>query len=136
MKAIATSFASMADLRAFQAAKARGLSDQQAFKVGDNGIGCWGDVTAQTSLPMCALPPEIMALRWGSKGGARRKRVVIQTNGKSVTCILADCMPHVSNITNGAGIDLNPAAIATLGLPTECRQLVTWDWADGDLAPA
>lgn len=40
MKVTASDFASLKDLAAFKAAKARGLSDVKAFAVGDNGIGC------------------------------------------------------------------------------------------------
>ena len=55
---IASSFADLADVEAFKKAKAKGLTDQEAFKVGDNGVGAWGDFTAQEDTPMCALPPE------------------------------------------------------------------------------
>src|SRR5947207_12121824 len=38
----ASSFADPADVAAFKRCKERGGSDQDCFKVGDNGIGAWG----------------------------------------------------------------------------------------------
>lgn len=130
MHVIASSFADPADVAAFKRAKARGLSDTQAFAVGDNGIGFWGDNTAQTTTPMCALPPEDMIERYGFVHKAARKPVLVTYKGRSITCILADRMPHRANIKNGAGIDLNPAAIAQLGLPKGAMVVVDWRWAD------
>ena len=50
----ASSFADPADVRRFRACKAAGKSDQECFKVGDNGVGCWGDDTT-TAVPMLSL---------------------------------------------------------------------------------
>jgi len=41
-KVIASSFADPADVRAFKRCKAQGKTDQECFRVGDNGVGCWG----------------------------------------------------------------------------------------------
>ena len=38
-KGFASSFADLADVRAFKRAKAKGMTDQEAFRYGDNGIG-------------------------------------------------------------------------------------------------
>jgi hypothetical protein len=47
---VASSFADPADIRAFKKCKATGKTDQQCFKVGDNGIGNGGTIPPQTSL--------------------------------------------------------------------------------------
>lgn len=131
MNVLASSFADPADVRAFKRCKAKGGSDAECFKVGDNGIGCWGDLTAQDQTPMCALPPDDMIARWGSVAKAKRKRVrVARENGISVECILADRMPWKKNIKNGAGIDLNPAASRRLGLKPPFLEKVAWEWVE------
>jgi len=38
-------------------------------------------------------------------------------------------MPEKTNITNGAGIDLNPDACAALHLQPPVLTRVTWQWA-------
>lgn len=123
----ASDFASLKDLAAYRAAKKRGLSDPAAFKLGDNGQGCWGDLTAQEHTPMCALPPETMAEWWGGKGAAKHQRVSVvdKASGLRCTCVVADIMPKRANITNGCGIDLNPAALIQLGLQSPIKRAVT-----------
>lgn len=122
----ASSFADPADVLAFRRCKAQGKSDQECFKVGDNGIGEWqDDCTGPT--PMCALPRE----DWEPFGNAARgKKVVVTANGKTVICELRDTMPHRAHITNGAGIDLNPGAIAALGLHPPVMVSAIWQWLD------
>ena len=98
---MASSFADPGDVAAFRHCKAQGKSDQECFKVGDNGIGKWGDDTT-VDTPMCALPPE----DWEHFGGAARgAKVLVKGNGRQVVCELCDTMPHKAHITNGAGID-------------------------------
>ena len=124
MKVIASSFADPADVLAFRRAKLKGMTDQQAFKVGDNGIGCWGDDTTAPA-PMCALPPE----DWRPLGKkARGAKVLVRANGKQVVCELRDTMPRKRNITNGAGIDLNPAACYALGLKPPVMVRAEWEF--------
>ncbi len=124
-KVKASSFADPADVAAFRRCKANGGTDQQCFKVGDNGIGCWGDDTT-ADRPMCALPPE----DWSPLGSkARGAKVLVKANGNSVVCELRDTMPKKANIPNGAGIDLNPAAVAALGLKPPIMISATWEWA-------
>src|SRR5262245_55456624 len=113
---VASSFADLADLAAFKKAKEQGMSDQEAFKVGDNGIGAWGDFTAQDETPMCALPPDDWLGKWGSAKAARGKKVIVTFKGQSVIGELRDTMPHKANITNGAGIDLNPGFAKAFGV--------------------
>jgi hypothetical protein len=121
---LASSFADPADVRAYHEAKARGLSDEEAFKVGDNGIGKWGDDTT-ADRPMCALPPE----DWMGVEGARGKLVRVEANGAVALCELRDTMPAKAHITNGCGIDLNPAAAKALGLHPPFKVPAVWSWA-------
>ena len=124
---LASDFASLADLAAYQKAKKKGWSDKRAFGVGDNGVGCFNDLTAQLHTPMCALPPETMTEWFGSVMKARHMqvKVVDEVTGRSCVCIIADRMPERKNITNGCGIDLNPAAVAALELRSPLKRKVT-----------
>lgn len=131
---IASEFATIQDLNAYHMAKARGLSDRQAFAIGDNGIGCWGDLTAQAHTAMAAIPPEHMAEEWGSVSAAKHQRILVLRGNISVECIIADRMPHLANITNGAGIDLNPAASNALDLPKGGMVKVTWGKIENGVA--
>jgi len=108
----ASTFADPADIAAFKKAKSAGLSDQQAFKVGDNGVGKWGDDCSQGAGPMVALPPE----DWKGLKVPRLAAVEVTANGRTVIAKLGDTMPARANITNGCGIDLNPDACQALGL--------------------
>lgn len=122
---LASTFADPEDLAAFKAAKARGESDQEAFKVGDNCVGEWGDSTAEGSGPSFALPPE----DWRPFGAAPRlKKATISCGGKSVVAELKDSMPHVANITNGCRLDMNPDLCAALGIHVNSKTQVTWQW--------
>ena len=123
-KILASSFADPADIAAFRRCKAKGMSDQQAFKYGDNGIGKWGDDTT-THVPMCALPPEDW-IELGTK--ARGAKVKVTINGVSVICELRDTMPRKANIHNGAGIDLNYAALLAFNLRPPIMVDATWEF--------
>lgn len=123
---IASEFATDEDLRAYQKAKAEGKSDEEAFAVGDNCIGCWGDRTNGT-IPMCALPPETMVETWGSVANAKHQHILVSYKTSNCVCLVADRMPHLTDITNGAGVDLNPAAVQVIGLPYGAMEQVTWD---------
>jgi hypothetical protein len=126
----ASSFADPVDIKAFEECKAEGKSDNECFKVGDNGIGCWGDSTVEGTGPSCALPPETMTARWKSKANAKHKEVLVQRkeSGKEVVCILKDQMPSIKNLHNKAHIDLNPDACAALGLEPPIMEPVLWWW--------
>jgi hypothetical protein len=125
----ATCFADESDVARFKACKEAGGSDEHCFEVGDNGEGAWGDDTT-TDEPICALPPEDMIERWGSCDAAYRKKVLVAVIGRSVICSMKEKMPHRRFIKNGAGIDLNPAAIRMLGRSPgpnfSCQ--VAWRW--------
>lgn len=125
----ASSFADPADIKAFRRCKAQGKSDQECFKVGDNGVGCWGDDTSEGSGPSCALPPDDMIEGWGSIEGAKHAGVLVEVRGKIVKLVLKDRMPWKTNITNGAAIDLNPDAAALLGLEPPFLVSARWKWA-------
>jgi hypothetical protein len=125
----ASSFADLKDLAAFQHAKALGWSDKRAFSVGDNGIGAWGDLTARDDVAMCALPPEDWLAKWQSAPVARGQRVSVTYKGQTVIGELRDTMPHKANITNGAGIDLNPGFAKAFGVtPPFMLSDVGWNW--------
>lgn len=125
----ASSFADPADVAAFWRCKKRGGTDKQCFKLGDNAIGCWGDDTSQGSGLSCALPPEDMMEKWGSVKAAKHKKVTVTANSRTVICTLKDRMPPRANITNGAIIDLNPDAVAALGLKPPIMVSAVWSWA-------
>ena len=127
MRVTASSFADPADVRAFRRCKDRGGSDQDCFKVGDNGIGCWGDDVSEGTGPACALPPDDMIATWGSIDDAKHKQINVQANGNSVVCVVKDRMPWKRHIKNGAGIDLNPDAVAALGLTPPIMVDAEWD---------
>lgn len=120
----ASSFADAADKAAFLRCKAKGRSDMECFKVGDNCVGLWGDAT-DAPRPMCALPRD----EWEGLGTAARGRLVeVRINGHTVVCELRDTMPRKRNIRNGAGIDLNPAAVAAAGLKPPIMARAAWRW--------
>lgn len=125
---IASEFADAADIEAFRRCKAQGKSDQDCFKVGDNGIGVWGQSTAPGSGACCALPPEDMEERWGSVANAKGRLVSVIYKGATVVCALKDRMPHRANIKNNAGIDLNEDARKALGMPKGGMVRVIWKW--------
>ncbi len=125
----ASSFADPADVEAYRKAKAAGKTEQEALRLGDNGIGCWGD-DCTAPVPICALPPDDWN-RFGS--GARGKKVKVTAlvcgEVRSFTCELRDTMPHKAEITNGCGIDLNPSAVSLLGMKPPIKIPVVWSWA-------
>ncbi len=118
-KTIATSFADPADIRAFIKCKATGQTDLQCFRVGDNGIGLWGDSTVEGTGPCCALPASAWHEYYST---ARKKKVIVEVGGKTAVCELKD--------TSGSRnvIDLNPDACALLGLTPPVKAPAKWRW--------
>ncbi len=107
-RARASSFADPKDIAAFKACKARGHTDSYCFAYGDNGIGAWGHDTTG-DLPMAALPRET----WRAAEKTGGDQLLLRYNkGPAFPVVLGDTMPSKANIKNGAGIDLNPAALA------------------------
>jgi hypothetical protein len=123
---MASSFADPADIRRFRKCKENGGSDQDCFKIGDNGVGYWGDDCSEGSGPSCALPPEVMTQNWGSVREAKHQEVVVSRGGKDVICVIKDTMPHLAHIHNGARIDLNPDAVRALGMEPPIMASVVW----------
>ncbi len=125
IKAKASSFADPADVAAFKKCKATGKTDQQCFKVGDNGIGQFGKITAQTHTPMVALHQSDMIAKWGSVIAAAHRLVTVSFKGKTVTASVEDRLGVAGRI------DLNPAAAAALGLTPPIdpdTTVVVWAW--------
>jgi hypothetical protein len=122
-RAIASSFADPADVVAFQRCKAQGKTDQACFKVGDNGIGQFGKLTAQDHTPMVAIHKDDMIARWGSVMGAAHRIVNVTINGKTIQASVEDRLGVAGRI------DLNPACAKQLGLnpPFLVRNCV-WSW--------
>jgi hypothetical protein len=116
----ASSFADDKDIQAFNKCKKTGKSDIECFKVGDNGIGQWGDLTAQEHTPMCALHRDDMIKQWGSEANAKHRKVEVKVKGTSIVCIVADRMSAKNRI------DLNPAAAKQLGLKPPFLVDSTW----------
>jgi hypothetical protein len=128
-KGFASSFADLADVRAFKRAKAKGMTDQEAFRYGDNGIGCFGDDVTTLKIPYVAVPPDDMVERWGSVKAAKHKPVLVTINGVTHRCIVGDRMPWRKNIRNKAVIDLAPGAQAAFGLKPPFMVPASWVWA-------
>ena len=119
----ASSFADPADVVAFNKCKAQGKTDQQCFKVGDNGIGQFGKVTAQTTTPMVAVHANDMTARWGSVAGAAHRPVTVTVNGKTINATVEDRIGVLDRI------DLNPACAKLLGLTPPFLVPCVWNWA-------
>lgn len=119
----ASSFADLADLAAYQHCKARGMSDHEAFNYGDNGIGQFGKITAQDTVPMVAVNAQCMTARWGSIWGAAHRPVTVTVNGKTISATVED------RISAPGRIDLNPACAKRLGLVPPFLVPCSWAWA-------
>ncbi len=127
-KCKATSFADPGDLRAFKRCKDRGGTDLECFKIGDNGIGYWGDSTAEGTGPCCAITPDDMIEKWGSINAAKGKLVKVTYKNLTVTCDCRDRMKWKKRISNGAYIDLNSDACKALKLKLPVFASVSWEW--------
>ena len=118
----ASSFADPADLMAFKKCKATGKTDLQCFKVGDNGVGQFGKITAQLRTPMVAVHAADMKVRWGSVNAAAHRPVTVTVKGKTVQATVED------RIGVKGRIDLNPAAAKALGLTPPLLVPCVWKW--------
>lgn len=133
----ASSFADPKDVEAFNRCKAAGGTDQQCFKVGDNGIGFFKGVnTADPNTPYAAVPREVWKEKWGTSANAAGKGIEVTyknpQTGETRTVIgkLGDTMPSQANIKNGAGIDLNPGFSNKLGMKPPFLEPVSWKWTE------
>ena len=122
-KEIASSFADPEDVKSFNRCKATGKTDQECFKVGDNGVGQFGKITAQTDTPMVAIYKDDMIARWGSVGAAAHRAVTVTINGKTIQATVEDRLGVAGRI------DLNPACAKQLGLkPPFLVKDCVWNW--------
>lgn len=119
----ASSFADPADVVAFNKCKAQGKTDQQCFKVGDNGIGQFGKITAQDQIAMVAVHADDMIARWGSIIAAAHRPVTVTVNNKTIDATVED------RIGVKGRIDLNPAGAKQLGLNPPFLVPCVWNWA-------
>lgn len=138
-KVWASSFADPADVAAFRRCKEQGKSDDECFKVGDNGVGVWNDDCSEGSGASCALPPEVMEYYFNATADnkwrdARNKVIWIRLaacpTAPEVKVSIRDRMPHISTLENKGSkyrIDLNPDTVAALGKkPHNFEEQVTW----------
>lgn len=119
----ASSFADPADVAAFNRCKLTGKTDLQCFAVGDNGIGQFGQITAQEHTPMIAVHGSLMKARWGSIQGAAHRPVIVTVKGITINATVED------RISAPGRIDLNPACAKQLGLRPPFVVPCTWQWA-------
>lgn len=125
-QAEASSFADPKDVADFNKCKATGKTDLVCFKVGDNGIGQFGAITAQTHTPMVAIHKDDMIARWGSVNAAAHRKVIVTVRGKSVVATVEDRLGVAGRI------DLNPACAKELGLNPPFlikKKDCVWNWA-------
>lgn len=126
----ASSFADPADLVAFKKWKAiyqeQGLSESEAekkaFAKGDNGIGQFGRITAQDTIPMVAVHGSAMRARWGSVAAAAHRPVQVTANGRTINATVED------RVSAKGRIDLNPACAKLLGLTPPFLVPARWRW--------
>jgi hypothetical protein len=118
----ASSFADPTDVEDFKRCKAQGKTDKQCFAVGDNGIGKFGKITAQTKTPMVAIHPSDAKKKWGSMDAAAHRFVRVTVGGRSVVASVEDQLGVAGRI------DLNPAAAEELGLNPPFLKDCVWEW--------
>jgi hypothetical protein len=106
-----TSFATDQDVARYKAAKAQGMTDREAFRYGDNGLGASGRITNNYQTPMVALPSNLIKQLFGSlkQGWGQEVEVMSPLNGARFKASVED---HSG--TNPV-IDLNPAAALMAG---------------------
>lgn len=124
MNATATSFATYKDLLGYIKCLLSGGTETSCYAKGDNGIGCWGDVTATEKLAAVAVPKNEMKAKFGDWCKARKAPVrVTLKSGTTFDAIVLDCSPD-------GIVDLNPGALkaANLSVETELSTPATWNW--------
>lgn len=119
----ASSFADPADLVGFRNCKKKGHSDLFCFNYGDNGIGQFGDITAQTVTPYVAIHRSYMISRWGSVLASAHREVFVCINNSVQRIKVGD------RISAKGRIDLNPAAYGLWKLTAPLMIDAKWKWA-------
>ncbi|HUD75314.1 MAG TPA: hypothetical protein VMQ76_09605 [Terracidiphilus sp.] len=127
---IATSFADPADITAYERAKARGATEEQALAVGDNGIGYYGFDTKKGSGARSSLPAHVIVDRWGSMTNGRGRLIRVFFKSQWIDTILSDEGPGPKEEAEGHGLDLNYDAWAALGVSVPAEEQVEWDWTE------
>jgi len=127
-KTKASSFADASDLEAFLRCKAKGKSDIECFKVGDNGIGYSGIVTATEAECYAALTRAALEAAWGSLKNAVQRKIEVRCGNKTALGAIGDYMSP--DLASGATIDLNPGFAKALGLKPPFIAEVSWRWAE------
>jgi hypothetical protein len=125
----ASSFADLRDVEAFRRCKETGKSDKECFRVGDNGVGCFGDDVTRIDIPYVAVPPEDMEARWGSVSAAKGRHINLTIGDNTRLVFVGDRMPAKRFITNGAVIDLAPGAQVIFNLKAPFMVPCKWQWA-------
>lgn len=123
---LASSFADPADVAAFRRCKANRGTDQECFKKGDNGIGCWGDDVTNETIPFVAITPDDMTQFWGSVDAAKHQRISLIVGTQIHECMIGDRMPAKRNVKNGAVVDLAPGAQKLFGLKAPFLKDCSW----------
>lgn len=121
-EATASSFADPGDVVSFNKCKATGKSDQACFRVGDNGVGQFGKITAQERDPMVAIHRDDMVAKWGSVNAAAHRIVRVTVGTKMIHASVEDRLGVAGRI------DLNPACAKELGLKPPFLVKCTWSW--------
>lgn len=112
----ASTFANKADVANY--------AEHHDLATGDNGVGAWGDDTTSETIPQVALPRDTI-----TDADHGRPVHIMGVNGRVFTAYVTDKMPRTDHITNGASIDLNPAAAALAGHSGGVAP-VRWRFAD------
>jgi hypothetical protein len=105
---VATTFATPSDISAYNEAKARGASEEQALEVGDNGIGSkyLGEINT-TIVYGVAVPEQQLIDQFGNNPEAWRKaRAVVKMGGQNVIAPIVDVGPGQSAQARGVVTDL------------------------------
>ena len=108
----ASMFADQGDIDRYNAAKARGLSDNEAFQIGDNGIGSkYLGGLQTTNLYGIAIPEDALRYQLGNNYAAWRKArvdVVDPQSGKRLRLPIVDVGPGAGPQSKGVIADFTP----------------------------
>jgi hypothetical protein len=118
---LATRFADPADLQRYQDAKARGASEEQALRVGDNGIGAsdLGGISTPNTYGI-AVPRSYLTEHFGNDPADWRKaRATITYGDQQVQVPFVDLGPGQKPQARGVVTDLTDPLARALGTGDE-----------------